>query len=566
MPTGSRGDEMCGWKSEEIMKEDVQGEILKEEIGQRDLIQDIQNRVEEIEKKPELLEMVEEIHQTKQSIMVRINEGRKSWIKEAGVFSSIALLLSLGASSLLAIYLRNLDIMQRLLHWIGKSSDNQKLQQTIANPLLVAYSMLYGGENQIYLIFNKMDEYCFTIMPPLFFIGVTIIILCISEKLRYALTKTQRDMYSNIAIAMINGLVVMGTCFLLSRQLVIKGEGLNSLIEDSKLYLLYDEYVTFVAKPSLRLVSTVNFLRIWGMSTTITFFTLTFFGRDRLVFQTYHQVGVTLAYIIKMMGIAIGILAFIITCKVVFIGAYMPMSFSQIHIFGETFCFLAGILLCGLLTSHIPFMFYCVDANSLLELKMEIFTMEAAFKKNISYLDNPIGSYFLILVLLVWGLILLSSFRHWKDRVVSFSQGLGESLVIAVVLSLSAGLFSRLGASSFSLDCDTTNKSVSFSNLTAGVGATNFWEVVTKVFMMTFLFFLFTWGVNQVFPRIARGLGRFNKKRWNEWIWIAIMIAVGITIIVTVQPEVIAEISKMYEEAIERSQLNILLRLENVFK
>lgn len=554
-------------KDEEIMQEDVQGEELKGKHKERDLIEEIQSKVEEeIEKKPELVEMVEELQQTQQSIMTRIKQGRKVWVKEACLFSSIALVLSMGVSSILAIYLKNSGVIQRLLRWLEKSGADDKLQETIVNPLLVAYSMLYGGENQVYLIFNKMDEYRFTVMPPLFFIGITIFILWISEKLRFAITKTTRDMYSNIAIAMINGLVVIGVCLLLNKQLTIKGEGLTSFIKDSKLHLLYDEYVTFVARPSLRLVSIVNSLRLWGMSSTITFFALTFFGRKQLRFKKYHQLGPTLIYIGKMIGIAIVILAFIISCKIVFNGAYMPMSFSQIRFFGETFCFLAGMLLCGLLTGHIPFMSYSVDANTLLELKMEIFTMEASFKKNVSYLDNPIGSYFLILVLLVLGLVLLSSFKHWKDRKAGFNQGFGESLVMATVLSLSAGLFSRLGAFSFSLDCDTTNRSVNFNGLIAGVGATNFWEVVTKVFMITLLFFLLGWGLNQLFPEVVGALGKITEVRWNEFIWIGIIIIVGVVIILTVKPDVITAITDMYAEAIQKSQLNILLRLEEVFK
>lgn len=554
-------------KDEKRMRQDVQGETPREVSSEIELIEGLQNKVEEyIEKKVDLLEMVEEIHETKRSITDRIQQGKKSWIKESLLFSGIALVLSIGVSGVLALFLKSTGVIQILLNWLEKAGADDKLQQTVVNPLLVAYSMLYGGENQVYLIFNKMDEYRFTIMPPLFFVGITILILWVSEELRYKITKNKRDMYSNIAIGIINGLVVMATCFLLTRQLVIKGQGLTNIIKDSKLYMLYDEYVTYVAKPSLKVISTVNFLRIWGMSATLTFFTLTFFGRDKLVFRTYQQVGNTLVYIGKKIGIAIGILAFIITCKIVFIGAYMPMSFSQIHIFGETFCLLAGMLLCGLLTGHIPFMSYAMDANSLLELKMEIFTMEASFKKNVSFLDNPIGSYFLILVVLILGMIFLSSFRHWKDRKVGFSQGVGESLVVASILSISGGLFSRLGAFSFSLDCDTTNRSVNFNNLIAGVGATNFWEVVTKVFIITLLFFLLGLGISQMWPKQSLTLGRITEGRWNDWVWIGLMISVGIIIVLTVESQVIAEISKMYEEAIQRSQLNILLRLEEVFK
>lgn len=499
-------------------------------------------------------------------IIEQMKQRKKGWIKEACLFSGIVLILSIGVSMILARYLKCVGVIQRLLEWLEKSGASYKLQETVANPLLVAYSMLYGGENQVYLIFNKMDEYRFTIMPPLFFIGITLLILWFSEKLRYAITGNKRDLYINIVMAMVNGFVVMITCSLLSRQLVIKGQGLTNLIKDSQLYLLYEEYVTFVAKPSLRLLSTVNLLRVGGMSAIITFFALTFFETDRFRVKTYEQVGTTLRYIGRRMGVAIGILALILTCKVVFIGAYMPVSLSQMHIFGETFCFLAGMLICGLLTSHIPFMSYAMDANNLLELKMEIFTIEASFKKNISYLDNPIGDYFLILLILILGLIFLSSFRHWKGRVVGLKQGLGESLAIAIILGLSTGLFSRLGAFSFSLDCNTTNKSVNFSNLTAGIGAINFWEVVSKVFMITFLLFLLGWGINQQFPRVANCLGKMTTGKWSEWMWIGIMALVGVIIILTIQPQVITEIGELYTEAIQKSQLNILLRLEEVFK
>lgn len=395
----------------------------------------------------------------------------------------------MGASGILAMYLKNLGIIQRILSWFEKSGADDKMRETIANPMLMAYSMLYGGENQVYFIFNKMDEYRFTVMLPLFFIGITIFLLWLSEKLRYAITKRTRDMYSNIAIAMINGLVVTGVAFLLSKQLTIRGEGITGLMQDSRLNLLYEQYVASAIRPSLKIISTVDLLRLWGMSFTLTLFTLTFFARKQLVFKKYDQIVPTLIYIARMIFIAVVILALVISGRIVFSGAYMTMSFTQLHLFLETFCFLMGMLLCALLTGHVSFIDYLVDANSLLELKMELFTMEAWFKKNVSYLDNPIGSYFLVLMLLVLGVILLSSFRHWRGRGVRFNQGFAETLVVATILSLSAGLFSRLGAFSFSLDCDTTNRSVNFNNLVADIGATNFWEVATKVFTVTFLLF-----------------------------------------------------------------------------
>lgn len=528
------------------------------------VMQEEQLRVEE--KKPELVEIAEELHQTKESVVARIKQGRRSWCKEACLFSSIALVLSMGASGILAMYLKNLGIIQRILSWFEKSGADDKMRETIANPMLMAYSMLYGGENQVYFVFNKMDEYRFTVMLPLFFIGITIFLLWLSEKLRYAITKRTRDMYSNIAIAMINGLVVTGVAFLLSKQLTIRGEGITGLMQDSRLNLLYEQYVASAIRPSLKIISTVDLLRLWGMSFTLTLFTLTFFARKQLVFKKYDQIVPTLIYIARMIFIAIVILALVISGKIVFSGAYMPMSFTQLHLFLETFCFLMGMLLCALLTGHVSFIDYLVDANSLLELKMELFTMEAWFKKNVSYLDNPIGSYFLVLMLLVLGVILLSSFRHWRGRGVRFNQGFAETLVVATILSLSAGLFSRLGAFSFSLDCDTTNRSVNFNHLVADIGATNFWEVATKVFAVTFLLFLLGWALNQLVPKLVDTLGKIPEARWNYFVWISLIIIVALVIVLTINPEAVNEISKMFSDAIWKSQLNILLRLEEVFK
>ena len=138
-------------------------------------------------------------------------------------------------SGLLAIYLENVGPMTRIIDWFERSGATHKMRETIANPLLVVYSMLYGGDIQVYFIFNKMDEYRFTVMLPLFFIGITIFILWVSEQIRYAITKKTRDMYSNIAIASINGLIVILTAFLLSKQIVIRGDGLNVFMQGSKL-------------------------------------------------------------------------------------------------------------------------------------------------------------------------------------------------------------------------------------------------------------------------------------------------------------------------------------------
>ena len=200
------------------------------------------------------------------------------------------------------------------------------------------------------------------------------------------------------------------------------------------------------------------------------------------------------------------------------------------------------------------------------ELRMEIFTMEACFKKNVSYLDNPVGSYYFILMILIVGIILLGSFKHFRGRGIRFKQGISESLMVASILSLSIALFSKLGAISFRLDCDTTNRRMNFNQLIAGIGATNFWEVATKGFIISFILFILGWALSQLCPRFVDTLGKIPDQRWGYIIWAGLIAIVALTIAITINPEVVSEINKMYGTAIRKSQVNILMRIEELFR
>ena len=539
--------------------------VLEEESVSHLDLDELEGHINQDEK-PELIEIVEEFSQTTQGIKVRINQGKRIWFWEAWLFSGIALVLSLIASGLLAMCLKNIGIIEKMMSWLQEVGATYEMQRTIANPLLIVYSMLYGGDFQVHFIFNKMDEYRFTVMLPLFFIGITIFILWLSEQIRYKLTKQTRDMYSNIAIAAINGLVVVLVATFLSKTIAIRGNEIDGFTVGSKLYMLYDQYMTYVTKPSIKVFSTVNFLRLWGMSFSLTFFTLTLCAKKRLVFREYGNVKETFIYIIRMIFIAIFILAVSIMGKTIGHSTCMPTNFTQVCLLLQECAFLLGGLICALLTGHITFLSYLIDGNNLLELKMELFTMEAYFKKSVTVLDNPMGTCYVILTLLIVGIILLGGFKHFRGKMTRFKRGFSESLIVASVLGLSVGLFSQLGAASFRLDCETTNREMSFKQLTAGVGAINFGEVALKGFIMSFVLFLLGWALSQLCPKFVDGLGSLSEKKWNYVVWIGLILTIVIIIVLTVDPKAIEEISTMFNEAMTKSKVNILLRVEELFR
>ena len=64
------------------------------------------------------------------------------------------------------------------------------------------------------------------------------------------------------------------------------------------------------------------------MSFTLTLFTLTFCAKKRLVFRKYDNVKTTFIYIMKMIFIAVAILAFVTAGMIVFTGSYRPMNWE----------------------------------------------------------------------------------------------------------------------------------------------------------------------------------------------------------------------------------------------
>ncbi len=522
--------------------------------------------VSDLSDKPQLLEVVEDINQTTDDIITRIKKGRSKWIGEGALFSVITLLFSLGATWILAYFLESSYIVSTILEMINGVGVSRELIDTLYNPMLIGYSLLYGGDIQATFLFNKMDTYCFSLMPPLFFGTITIGIIWVAEQIRYKITKRERDMYANIYMSIINAGFVVIFALLLSSQTTISSNEMGQIFSSPKLAAVYSTYISYVDKPSLKVWLGVDGMRLFGMSFVITIFTLTFCAKKHLIFEEYKKIKDTFLYIIKMLLFAVIILAGITIIKAINLeGAGIIPDLPEQYYF-RAFIVLVGVFFNALTTAHISFLNYIIDRNYIMQMEMEVFTIDAYVKRELFQLDNPVGNYYLVLVLLVIGMLFVASCKHFKGKTVKFSRGLKESIGISTIVSLSIGMLSRLGCAGFRIMCDTTTRTMSYDKLEMGIGATDFWIVSKRVFIMTLIIFIVGWVLSQLFPKLIEVAGDICTSPASIILWIAIVLVVAITIAVIINPELIESVYKLYDDAMRQSKGSVALKLRELIR
>ena len=520
----------------------------------------------QISDKPQLLEVVEDINQTTDNIITRIKKGRKKWIGESILFATITLILSLSATHILVYFLRNSYVVSAILEVINEVGISELFIQEVYNPMLIGYSLLYGGDIQATFLFNKMDTYCFSIMPPLFFGTITVAVIWISEEIRYRLTKRQRDMYANIYLSVINAVVVVGTALVLGNQVIMNAEQMGDIFSSPKLAPIYSAYISYVDTPTLKVSLGVDELRLFGMSFIITMFTLTFCAKKHLVFETYKRVKGTYIYIMKMLLISVVILAGVTIIKAISLeGEAVIPSLPEYYYF-RGFIVLLGVFFSALTTGHLNFLSYLVDTNSIMHMEMEVFTIDAYVKRELFQLDNPVGSYYLVLVLLVVGMLFVASCKHFKGKTTKFSRGLKESIGISVIVSFSIGMLSRLGCMAFRIMCDTASREMSYSNLEIAIGAIDFWTVSKRVFVITSIMFMIGWSLSQLCPNVIDLIGDIFTSRASIILWVGIVLIVAITIAVIINPDHIRSVYELYNEAMSQSKGSMMLKLRELIR
>ena len=515
---------------------------------------------------PQILEIVEEINQTTDSIITRIIKVKDRWLGEGFLFAGITLILSLISTSIMVYFIENSYVVGEILKVINQNGISNELIEEVYNPMLIGYSLLYGGDIHAKFLFNNMDTYSFSLISPLFFGIITLGIIWISEHIRFRITKKERDMYASIYMSFINAIVVGMCAWIFSSQITMNAQGMGTIMESPQLADVCSTYMGAVDEPTLEVSLGVDLIRIVAMSFLITIFSLTFCAKKHLFFNNYRNIKHTFIYIMKLLFIAVFILSTITIIKAISLqGESVVPDLSQPYYF-RGFIFLLGVFINAVTTGHLSFLNYSINRNYIMQMDMEVFTIDAYVKRELFQLDNPVGSYYLVLVLLVMGLLFIASCTHYRGRKVKFSRGLKEAIAISTILSFSIAMISKLGGVSFKIMCDTTSRSMSYDILEMGVGSTDFWTVNKRVFMITLAIFLIGWGLNQIFPRLVDLLGEIFTSRASIILWIGIILIVAITIALIISPDVIRSVYELYDEAMNQSKGGIILKLRELIR
>ncbi len=516
--------------------------------------------------KRELLIVLNEIIKASRYIAIRLKKARADGIQQGFLFAIIALILSLICSLGLAYLMEDANIVFKVLGMIEDTQISYDIINEIYNPVLVAYNLLYGGDIQARFIFNSIDTYCFSVMPPLFFAIITVVILGISEKIRYRISGKKRDMYSNIYIACINSIVVLGCGLILTHQTIMDRAGIELLMNNSQMGSLYRSYISYSSTPTLRIISSIDITRLVGMSFIITIFTLTFCVNKHLIFENYKKVKSSVVYIMRMLLIAVIVISVVAMIKIITLKGYpgIPEIMDKYYLLG--FIFIMGVLVSALTTGNLSFINYTLDSNVLMRMDMGIFSIDSNINRNLFQLDNPIGGYYLVLVILILGMISMAGCIHFMGKNTKFIKGFKESLAVATIVSLSIGLLSKLGCMSFRIMCDITSKTTKYSSLEMGLGSNDFWIVTRRVFVITLCLFFFGWACNQLCSKTISFLGELASARASIILWVGLVAIVAVTIAIIIEPSVIEEVYELYNTSKGASTENAIIQFKELFR
>lgn len=427
--TKGRYCEVCGENTMQSVAKVKSGAVRIEQLKQTGNV--VKEKVKQMNVKETLAKTarVDELPKFKWNKEEMIN-----WLKQGLVFSGIVMGLSLILSIIMSLMIRGVIFEDSFSSYDSLGKLEKNMFNTLVNLRMLVYGGLFNGKMQWDLVVGNALKGSASIATPFIGLVVSTLIIGVSEKIRGAVYKTSRTLYSNAIMSVINGVIITLCGCLLSQSIKIDSENIYSIFGG------YSELSNF---DLIKFGTHINVLSTFVMVCLTTFFVLTFVMHNKDEGGSENNIiGVIRKIAFTLLGFSF-LISVCIIIKIMMEGGNLPEGSEWLVILLITI-YLTGFILSSLILGRFKLLEVVLNSESVMQLKMRLTKMDYNYYGIDDQADNFMKWWFIIAGIIVLMVILTAAYRYWKKSEMDIKSACLQASGISVGLGLVMSLLTKM--------------------------------------------------------------------------------------------------------------------------
>ena len=425
--TKGRYCEVCGENTMQSAAKVKSGAVRIEQIKQTGNV--VKEKVKQMKVKETLAKTtrIEELPKFKWD-----KEEALTWLKQGLVSSGIVMGISLILSIIISLMIRGAIFEDSYISYDGLGKLEKNMFNTLLNLRMLLFGGLFNGKVQWDLTVGNVLKGSASVAAPFVGLVFSTLIIGVSEKIRGAVYKTSRTLYSNAIMSVINGVVIALCGCLLTQSVKIGSEDIYSLFGG------YSELSNF---DLIKFSTHINVFSTFVMACLTTFFVLTFVmgnkdeaGSENTIISAIRKIAFTVLGFSFLIAVSMMI-------KMAMEGGDLLEDGGWIAVLLFTI-YLTGFILSSLILGRFKLLEAVLNSESIMQLKMRLTKMDYNYYGIDDQADNFLKWWFIIAGIIVLIVILTAAYRFWKKSEMDLKsaclQAGGVSVGLGLVMSLLA--------------------------------------------------------------------------------------------------------------------------------
>ena len=366
------------------------------------------------------------------------------WTKSGLIFSGIAVVASLIMSLVLGYVIK-------LIYWEDKLPYSDDLDGLIKNVYNTFFNfkiwgcnLLFGGQIEWNMTIGNVAKGRMLLSLPFLGIVLGILILYISEKIRYKITHDERTWQENIIMSVICGIVFSLTSLVLTKSVRLSSSDLY--------YLGYGSIADYdIAK----ITTSVNVLSTFWNVSLMAFCTLTFIIRTEALRQN-RMVKLIRKVTSLLLGFSI-MIALGAIIRIIIHNGEMPEA-KEIILYLGILAYLVGFILSCMLTGQFRIFKVIINSESVLNLKMNLSKIGYEYYGMADKQENVLKIWVILLMLIAIVTLLVMAYHYWQEQKCTLKQGAIEAGWISLGLGLAFALITKASQLFLSIEIKVTDE------------------------------------------------------------------------------------------------------------